>query len=268
MPKRTILTLAVFLLVGQWGHAAEKKRLLLVGQKRDNHPVTTHEFMPGLRVLAATLQKSDAVEVQLVEAEEAWPAGPDLIRRADGLVLYVSEGAKWLAADQRRQDAIAQLAAHGGGLTALHWGIGAKDPQYVAAFAQLFGGCHGGPDRRYQVLETRVQPVAPRHPIARGLAPLVVHDEFYYRLKRPAGNAQPQPVLTATIDGAEEMVALAFQRPDGGRSFGFTGLHFHENWKQEFYRRLVAQGVLWTLKLDIPEQGINVDVEPDVFKLE
>jgi type 1 glutamine amidotransferase len=267
MLRRTILVLMVVLIVGRAGDAAEKKRLLLVGQKRDNHPVTTHEFMPGLGVLSAILEKRDDIEVQTVRADGAWPEGPELIRKADGLVLYVSEGAKWIAADPRRQDAIAQLAARGGGLTALHWAIGAKDPQYIAAFTQLFGGCHGGPDRKYQVLETRLQPAEPRHPIAQGLSPLTIHDEFYYRLKRPQGDAQPRAVLTAAIDGGEEMVALAFERPDGGRSFGFTGLHFHENWKQEFYRRLVAQGVLWTLKIDIPEQGVNVDVPPALFVL-
>ncbi|HVU87927.1 MAG TPA: ThuA domain-containing protein [Pirellulales bacterium] len=267
MLRRTILVVVIVLIAGRMANAAEKKQLLLVGQKRDNHPVTTHEFMPGLRILAATLEKRDDVEVRVVQADGAWPEGPELIRRADGLVLYVSEGARWIAADPRRQDAIAQLAARGGGLTALHWAIGSKDPQYIAAFATLFGGCHGGPDRKYQVLETRLQPAEPRHPMARGLAPLTIHDEFYYRLKRPQGAAQPQPVLTATIDGAEEMVALAFERPDGGRSFGFTGLHFHENWKQEVYRRLVTQGVLWTLKIDIPAQGVNVDVPPSLFVL-
>ncbi|HEY4312120.1 MAG TPA: ThuA domain-containing protein [Pirellulales bacterium] len=267
MLKRFAFALVVALGIGQVGYAGEKKQLLLIGQKRDNHPVTTHEFMPGLRVLAATLQKCDDLEVRTVQAEEPWAEGPDLIRRADGIVIYVSEGAKWIAADPRRQGAIAQLASRGGGLTALHWGIGAKDPQFVGPFTQLFGGCHGGPDRRYQVLETQLSPAEPRHAIAQGLTPLTVHDEFYYRLKRPTGDSQPQPVLTAKIDGQDEMVALAWQRPDGGRSFGFTGLHFHENWKQEFYRRLVTQGVMWTMKLEIPAAGVNIDVPETIFAL-
>ena len=247
--------------------AGDKKQLLLIGQRRDNHPPTTHEFMAGLRVLEESLRRIAAVEVRTVQSDEPWPEGPELIRRADGIVLYVSEGAKWMAADPRRQDAIAQLAARGGGLTALHWGIGCKDQGFVAAFTQLFGGCHGGPDRRYQVLDTRLRPAEPAHPITRGLEPLEIHDEFYYRLKRPTGESQPQAVLTATIDGQEEIVSLAWQRPDGGRSFGFTGLHFHDNWRQPFYRRLVAQGVLWTLKVDIPAAGVDVDVDERVLKL-
>ena len=58
MPGGRYLLLTVLLLAGNAGNAAEKKQLLLVGQKRDNHPVTTHEFIPGLRVLAAMLEKT------------------------------------------------------------------------------------------------------------------------------------------------------------------------------------------------------------------
>ncbi len=266
MFKRLVLLLVVLGCWADYATAGEKKQLLLIGQKRDNHPPTTHEFMAGLKVLASVLQKNPRVDVQVVEAIEPWPEGAEMIRRADGIVLYVSEGAKWMAAEPRRQDAIAQLAARGGGLTALHWGIGCRDQEFVAPFTQLFGACHGGPDRKYQVLDTRLRP-DPAHAIARGVAPITVRDEFYYRLKRPVGDSQPHPLLTATIDGAEETVAIAWERPDGGRSFGFTGLHYHDNWRQEFYRRLVAQGVLWTVNAEIPEQGIDVDVGAGIFKL-
>ena len=68
-----------------------------------------------------------------------------------------------------------------------------------------------------------------------------------------------KPVLTAKIDGNAEPVAWTWQRPDGGRSFGFSGLHFHENWKRAEYRRLVGQGVIWTLDMSIPEKGLPVE---------
>ena len=59
-----------------------------------------------------------------------------------------------------------------------------------------------------------------------------------------------------------------WQRDDGGRSFGFTGLHVHNNWRLPEYRRLVAQAILWTLKMAIPEGGINVDVPDEIFALD
>lgn len=266
MSYRFFLALILLLCCACAANAADKKQLLLIGQKRDNHPPTTHEFMAGLRVLEKCLAPAKDVEVRTLEVAEPWPEGPDLIRAADGLVLYVSEGAKWMSADPRRKQAIEQLASRGGGLTALHWGIGCRDAEFVPAFTQLFGACHGGPDRRYQVLETRLSPVGD-HPVLRGLQPITVHDEFYYKLKCPAGDSQPRALLTATIDGEEETVSVAWERPDGGRSFGFTALHFHENWTKPFYRRLVTQGVLWTLKLDIPTAGIDVEIDESVLQL-
>ena len=61
------------------------------------------------------------------------------------------------------------------------------------------------------------------------------------------------------IEDREETVAWAWERPEGGRSFGFSGLHFHDNWRLPEYRRLVTQGVLWTLKLPVPAEGVAID---------
>ncbi|MCE9534174.1 MAG: ThuA domain-containing protein, partial [Planctomycetes bacterium] len=134
------------------------------------------------------------------------------------------------------------------------------EAKYIEPFVQLFGGCHGGPDRKYQVVETDLLLVDPKHPILTGIAPLKLKEEFYYQLKLAKVEKGFQPLLQATIDGKKETVSWAWERPDGGRSFGFSGLHFHENWKYPEYRRLVSQAVLWTLKMPIPEKGLPVEV--------
>ena len=69
------------------------------------------------------------------------------------------------------------------------------------------------------------------------------------------------PLLRIPVDGAHPIVAWCWDRPDGGRSSGFTGLHFHDNWKHESYRRLIAQAALWTLKRDISQAGLPVPVD-------
>ena len=48
---------------------------------------------------------------------------------------------------------------------------------------------------------------------------------------------------------------------------GYRGLHFHVNWRHELYRRLVAQAVLWTLKLPVPNDGLKVNLDPKVVEL-
>jgi type 1 glutamine amidotransferase len=263
------LTLAVLLLFGSapLSLADAPKRILLLGQIPDGHPPESHEYMAGMKVLSRCLTKAAPVEVTIVRADDPWPEGPDLLQRADGVVLFLSEGAKWMRHDPRRLDALSKLAARRGGLVGLHWAIGTREAQNIDDCLKLLGGCHGGPDRRYKVVEVEAQIPDPQHPITFGIAPFRVHDEFYYQLKFARRETSIQPVLRVPIEGQAETVAWSWERPDGGRSFGFSGLHFHSNWRLAAYRRLITQGILWSLKLPIPKEGVAVDVTDDDLKL-
>ncbi len=247
---KRIIVAFVLTLVAATALAADPspKKLLLIGQSPDGHPPQTHEYLPGLKRLAELLEPHQQIELRLVNADDPWPDGPELLADADGAVLFLSEGAKWCQADPRRYEALTKLAARGGGLVALHWALGTKSAEPIGPFLKLLGGCHGGPDRKYQVVETELSFVD--HPIVRGLSPVRVRDEFYYRLKFAPGD-RIHPIAEATIDGRPETVAWVYERPDGGRSAGFSGLHFHDNWERPEYRTLVSRAVLWTLQLPL-----------------
>lgn len=265
---RLALVLSLVLGLASSASAEAPLKVLLIGQGPDGqHPATTHEYMAGLNVLEKCLAPVKGVEVTVVRADDPWKEGPELIGRSDGVVLFVAEGARWIAADPKRQEALAKLAARRGGLAVLHWGMGTKDAKNVDGFLKLFGGCHGGPDRKYKELEAEAEPADAKHPILAGVGKFRVKDEFYYELKfaRPEGSVKP--LLRVSIDGKEQMVAWAWERPDGGSSFGFSGLHSHDNWKLPEYRRLVAQGVLWTLKKPVPKDGLPVEVKDEDLKL-
>ncbi|MEX0676756.1 MAG: ThuA domain-containing protein [Pirellulales bacterium] len=251
MPLRQLVVAVLLFAASTPLVAAEPKNLLLVGQSPDNHPRGTHEYAPGVERLAKLLEPTEGLKLRIAKADEPWPEGPELIARADGVVIFLSEGARWTLADPRRHDALAQLAARGGGLVAIHWALGTRAVEPIEPFLKLFGGCHGGPDRKYQAVQTELRPAEPEHPIAAGIKPLAVREEFYYRLKLAPGI---RPVMQATIDGRSETVAWAYERPDGGRSFGFSGLHFHDNWQLPDYQRLLKQAVLWTLKLPLEQE--------------
>ena len=126
---------------------AVKKRVLLLWQSPDGHPKDTHEYQLGQKILKATLEKHGNVEATLFNADEPWKDGPELLAKADGVVLFVSEGAKWLNANPDRLAAFQACAKRKAGLAVLHWGMGTKDAKNIQPFVDLFGGCHGGPGR-------------------------------------------------------------------------------------------------------------------------
>lgn len=236
--------------------AEPPRRLLLIGQGPDGqHAAGTHEYLAGLETLRQSLSPEKSIACRLVNIDQAAGDVPGLLDGCDGAVLFVAEGFRWLAEDGARRAAFERLAARGGGLVGLHWALGCREARFIEPGRSLFGACHGGPDRRYQELDTRLEIVGGGHEVVRGLRSLAVHDEFYFRLKRVDATVGLKPLVTAEIEGMAEMVAWGWERPDGGRSCGFTGLHVHANWQEEFYQQWAVQAVVWTLKLPLAAAG-------------
>jgi type 1 glutamine amidotransferase len=265
---RTLLALLLAAILASPAAAADPKptRLLLLAQGPDGHPKGTHEYVAGQTILDKCLRTVPNLERTIVKADGDWPEGPDLLAKADGVVLFVSEGAKWIGSNPARRAAFAELAKRGGGLAVLHWGMGTKPAEHIEPFVALFGACHGGPDRKYQFLETQVRIAAPDHPVTKGLTDFTIKEEFYYQLKL-LPEAKLVPLLTADIDGERPMVSWAWERPGGGRSFGYSGCHYHENWSRPEYRRFISQAVLWTLRLTPPEKDFPAEVKAEEFQL-
>ena len=60
----------------------------------------------------------------------------------------------------------------------------------------------------------------------------------------------PYPHIVAD-SGREEVLAWAVERSDGGRGFGFTGAHFHRNWGNENFRKIILNALLWTAHAEV-----------------
>jgi type 1 glutamine amidotransferase len=260
-------TMMVALIFATAAFGEKDKHLLLIGQGPDGHPPTTHEFMAGIRVMEHLTRDIPHLIVTTAKADEPWPEGPALIDKADAVVLYLTQGGKWMKSNPERYAALERLAARGGGIVVLHWAVGAKDAAFIETSLKFTGACHGGPDRVYVKREGTLRVAAPIHPIATGVNDVTLLEEFYYNLKTVKSSPGITPVLVVEINGKDETAAWAWDRPDGGRSFGFVGLHYHKNWEQRDYRRLVKNAILWTLKDPIPAGGSNVDCPEDVLAL-
>ena len=72
----------------------------------------------------------------------------------------------------------------------------------------------------------------------------------------------PYPHIEAAKGRAEAMM-WAVERPDGGRGFGFTGGHFHDNWGNDNFRKVILNGLVWLTKAEVPAGGIESKVTPE-----
>ncbi len=74
----------------------------------------------------------------------------------------------------------------------------------------------------------------------------------------------PYPHIQAS-KGRAEAVMWTVQRADGGRGFGFTGGHFHDNWANDEFRKVVLNALLWIAKAEVPEDGVDSTVTQQVL---
>ncbi|MBC8094316.1 MAG: ThuA domain-containing protein, partial [Akkermansiaceae bacterium] len=123
----------------------------------------------------------------------------------------------------------------------------------------------------------------PDHPIANGVKPFKIEDEWYYHMRftpdmrgvtpiltgrptaetltRPDGPHSGNPdVRKAVANGEPQPVAWAFEDADGRRGFGFTGGHHHKNWRNDDLRKVMLNAILWTAKVEVPANGVESTV--------
>src|SRR6266480_4048045 len=106
MALTTAALLGLVLVTNVSAAASKPKHLLIVGEGPDGHPPTTHEFMAGARVTAELLKPYKDLQAKVVNADDPWPDGPNLVDQADGIVMWVTQGAQWMQTDAQRHAAL------------------------------------------------------------------------------------------------------------------------------------------------------------------
>lgn len=92
----------------------------------------------------------------------------------------------------------------------------------------------------------------------KGVTPLLSAIAPETTLQRPDGPHSGNPYVRRAVANKEpQHLAWCVERADGGRGFGFTGGHFHNNWANDDLRKFILNAIVWTAKLEVPEGGVS-----------
>ena len=160
------------------------------------------------------------------------------------------------------------MLQRGVGVTAIHWGTGAETPEggpWLQAMGGWFNAERDG-FSRYLIQTSRVRQTDPRHPISRGWGDFQLREEYYFKLRFLP---EAKPAMTTVIEGMDYPIGWVYERQKskGGRSFGFVGGHFHDNFGIRAFRQAVVNGILWTAHVDVPEKGAPISIQPKDMEL-
>jgi type 1 glutamine amidotransferase len=97
------------------------------------------------------------------------------------------------------------------------------------------------------------------HPICRGWKDYMLRDEYYFKLRFLP---EAKPLMVTRIEGTDYPIGWVYERPHshGGRSFGFVGGHFHDNFGEKAFRQAIVNGILWTAHIEVPEHGAAISL--------
>jgi type 1 glutamine amidotransferase len=254
------------------GRAAGRNNKIIFLAGGPSHGYGGHEHKAGCLLLAECLNKN----VPGVEAtvHDGWPADATALGDAAAIVAFCDGNKRHVLSNNLEQ--VDKLMEKGVGLACLHYGVELSKGEPGNYLLKWIGG--------YYEIFWSVNPhwtaeftSFPDHPITRGVKPFAADDEWYYHMRfrenmegvtpiltavppdstrqRPDGSHSGNPVVRAR-KGMPEHVAWAYERPGGGRGFGFTGGHWHWNWANDSFRTVVLNGIVWVAGLEPPPGGV------------
>jgi hypothetical protein len=250
-----------------------KKLLLLAG--KPSHGPLEHEFNAGTLLLKKCLITVPGLD--LVHYPGGWPDTERAFKDVTGIMIYADGGGGHPFIQNNRLELLADFMRRGVGLMCVHYAVEVLKDKGGKEFQEWIGGYY---EHMYSC-NPMWQPEFtdfPQHPITRGVKPFSVRDEWYFNMRFRPDMKGLTPILTAkpsdatrdgpyvyprgpyphiqAAKGQTETMMWALERPDGGRGVGFTGGHFHRNWLNDDFRKVVLNAALWMCQGDVPEKGV------------
>ncbi|WP_254512206.1 ThuA domain-containing protein [Anatilimnocola floriformis] len=255
---------------GQKAAGEKVKKIIFIADAGTHGPRGNHEFMAASILFARTLNEVYPDVHAVVHSTRNWPTD---VAHADAFVVSLNHGQK-AATDPN----IAAAVRKGAGFMAIHFGVevnkgdaGDNYTRWMGGYFETFWSVNPWWTPEFKEI--------PEHALTRGVKPFSVKDEWYYHMRYKDGMAGVTPILSAVAPlstvrkepsdrggnaavfeevsaGKPQVMAWAYEREDGGRGFGFTGMHNHSNLGDNNFRTLLLNGCAWVTKLEIPKDGV------------
>jgi type 1 glutamine amidotransferase len=277
---------------------ADKKIILIAG--KPSHGPGEHEFRAGCLLLNKCLEKVPGVSS--VVYSNGWPREAGAFEGAAAVLIYADGGPGHPAIQADHATVLEALLKTGVGFGCAHYGVEVPRTNGGPAFLDWLGGYY---EDHFSVnpMWSPDFSAFPDHPITRGVKPFSIRDEWYFNLRfRPDAKASDAslegvaksipdsitPILHAkpsdavrrgpyvypkgpyehiiAASGRDEVMMWAYERAGGGRSFGFTGGHYHTNWANADFRKGVLNALLWIGKAEVPPDGVQSAITPEELK--
>lgn len=259
--------------------AAEKNRKLIIIAGKPSHPPLMHEFRAGSLLLQKCLQGFPGLTVEV--HTNGWVSDEKTFDDADAVFIYADGGGKHPAVVDNHLETLRKLVARGVGFGCGHYGVEVVPDQAGKEFKEWLGGHYENSYSCNPIWDANYEKF-PKHPIANGVKPFTTKDEWYFNMRWNEDPKGLTPILVAkpsdatrdgpyvypkgpyphiqAAKGRDETMMWAYERPDGGRAFGFTGGHFHLNWGNDNQRKVVLNALVWLAKGKVPKNGVESKV--------
>lgn len=237
------------------------KIVLVAGETAKVDKVGHHDYIAGCKCLEAMLRQTPGVST--VQVLEGWPADESVFDGASSVVFYTDGGGKqaFLSSPQRVEK-VQSLVDSKVGIVMIHQAVDFPDEFAERAKSWLGGIYLGGKSGRGHWDSKHVD--FPEHPVTRGVTPWEINDGWLNKIQFVEAMRGITPLVWSGKQYAgsraglnDDIVAWTYERPNGGRSFSFTGLDAHSAWSLVGMRQLMVNGVLWSAGKDIPKEGAN-----------
>lgn len=230
--------------------ADDTKSILFIAGK-PSHAKGAHEFHAGCDVLAKALEES-GMNIETTVLYDKWPES-SAFDAVDAVVIYC-DGDKNHILNGHEQE-LQSLSDRGVGFVALHYAVDGEPGLLNQTLMNVVGGYYNEGQSQNPIWLSKDMKLA-KHPVANGVMPFEMKDEWYYNIKL----GDVTPIMSAVPpgeDGKSYTLVWTHETEKDSRGAGFTGGHYHKSWVEPNNRKLVLNLIVWTSGIKVPSEGVT-----------